>query len=106
MNHANYEQRLEFVQEIVQQRYSLTAAAIKPIDYDPYCQFPYNNFVYCVDLVRPFDNDETLMNYISQPGVVSIPSGTTRLVMRLSNAAAGLNDRNRVENEVAAMTLV
>lgn len=41
----------------------------------------------------------------AQPGTVAIPDSAQNVVMRLSNAAAGLNDQNRVQNEVAAMSL-
>lgn len=47
-----------------------------------------------------------LATSVPQPGAVSIPQNAQHVVMRLSNSRAGLNNQNRVQNEVAAMTLV
>lgn len=41
----------------------------------------------------------------SQPGTVATPNHAPDVVMRLNNAAAGFNDQNRVQNEIAAMVL-
>lgn len=42
-----------------------------------------------------------------QPGTVPLPTGVSSLVVRLPNAAAGgLNNLNRVQNEVAIMSLM
>lgn len=40
-----------------------------------------------------------------KPGTVPLPADASTFVIRLSNPAAGLNDQNRVENEVATMSL-
>ncbi|KAK4981016.1 hypothetical protein LTR28_009277 [Elasticomyces elasticus] len=42
---------------------------------------------------------------LRQPGTQPIPNGVTTFILQLTNAAAGLNDANRVQNEVAAMSL-
>jgi len=39
------------------------------------------------------------------PGVHEIPYGLSTFVIRLTNSAAGYNDKNRVENEVAALSI-
>lgn len=106
MNHTNYEQRLEFIRTTIRQLYCLDTTDINPIDYDPQCPFPYNNFVYRIELSRLSDNQQVLTTSVSQPGAISIPHNAQHVVMRLSDYRAGLNDWNRVQNEVAAMTLV
>ncbi|KAK0122261.1 hypothetical protein ONS95_010511 [Cadophora gregata] len=109
MNHTNFEQRLDFIRTTIQQQYGLSTVAIDPIEYDPQCMFPYNNFVYRVKLSRstfPSSQRRTVLDApAAQPGTVAIPDSAQHVVMRLSNAAAGLNDQNRVQNEVAAMSL-
>lgn len=101
MNQTNSEQRLDFVHTTIRQNFGLTTAAIHPIAYDPQCIFPYNNFVYRVEISPERVPDPS----VTQPGTVAIPNSAQHLVMRLSNAAAGLNDDNRVQNEVAAMLI-
>lgn len=41
----------------------------------------------------------------SEPGTIRLPEDVSIYVMRLSNAAAGMHDMNRVENEVATMSV-
>lgn len=75
------------------------------MEYDEACPFPYNNFIYKITLSRPASSDDfkdTLSPCTSLPP----QDGVSALVMRLSNLAAeGLNQSNRVENEVAALHL-
>jgi len=109
MNHTNFEQRLDFIRTTIRQQYGLSTIAIDPIEYDPQCMFPYNNFVYRVELSRSPSPESQRRKVLdaaaAQPGTVAIPDSAQHVVMRLSNAAAGLNDQNRVQNEVAAMSL-
>ena len=66
--------------------------------------FPYNNFIYKAALDAP----ATAASFKSAAHcVVQPPSeGVTSLIVRLSNPRAmGLNNANRVQNEVAAMHL-
>lgn len=77
--------------------------SITPIAYDAACPFPFNNFIYLIESEpsKPLNSDASL-----KPGTASLPESTTHLVMRLANATAlGLNGTNRIENEVAAMSL-
>jgi hypothetical protein len=109
MNHTNFEQRLDFIRTVIKEQYGWSTVTISPIEYDPQCMFPYNNFVYHVELSRSLSPSSQRRKVLeapaAQPGTVSIPDSTQHVVMRLSNAAAGLNDQNRVQNEVAAMSL-
>jgi hypothetical protein len=41
-----------------------------------------------------------------QPGTSPLHAGVSLLVFRLANAAAGLNNQNRMANDVAAINLV
>jgi hypothetical protein len=102
MNHSEYNQRLNYVRTTLRQRYGLEPVAIEPIDYDPECPFPYNNFIYRVELPQP---NQGAKDAEAQPGTSPMPENSQYLVMRLNNAAAGLNDQNRIQNEVASMAL-
>lgn len=67
-----------------------------------------NNFVYQVELA-PTDAHATTnpqLNKIAKPGTVSLPEDVSAVVIRLSNPQALINHEVRVENEVAAMTLM
>ena len=75
------------------------------MEYDDACPFPYNNFIYKITLSRPATPDN-FKNTLSLCTSLPPQDGVSTLVMRLSNLAAeGLNQSNRVENEVAALHL-
>ncbi|KAI9760940.1 MAG: hypothetical protein M4579_001316 [Chaenotheca gracillima] len=103
MNHEGFAERLSFVDTLLRQRYKLEPRKIEPLEYDEDCPFPYNNFVYCVKLSP---EPRTAITSSHQPGTIALPLGVSSVVVRLSNAAAGLNDLNRVQNEVAVMSLM
>ncbi|KAJ4307572.1 hypothetical protein N0V84_012635 [Fusarium piperis] len=105
MNHQGYEERLRFTRATLQNQYGLDTTTIDAIEYDPECPFPYNNFVYRVGILPNATGLKTQKLDRPQPGTVAIPQQAGYVIMRLSNASAGLNDYNRVENEVAAMHL-
>jgi hypothetical protein len=64
----------------------------------------YNNFIYRVDLMDATDKVEFKQS--NQPFTSIPPNGTTSIVFRISNPCAdGVNNTNRVENEVAALHL-
>lgn len=65
--------------------------------------FPYNNFIYKVALSSPL----TAVSFSAVQACTVLPSdGISNIIVRLSNPLAmGMNNANRVENEVAAMEL-
>ncbi|KAK3990828.1 hypothetical protein QBC44DRAFT_324799 [Cladorrhinum sp. PSN332] len=109
-NHANYQARLDFVRNLLNERFNLgDALEISPVQYDSECIFKYNNFVYRVSLVSPLlsDHSDSRWNGTSQPGTVAIPKGAKDLLMRLGNRdTEGVHQETRVENEVAIVNLV
>ncbi|KAI5195637.1 hypothetical protein AUEXF2481DRAFT_31497 [Aureobasidium subglaciale EXF-2481] len=100
MNHVNYQQRLDFVKKLLQERFALKVHNIEPIEYDADCPFEYNNFIYKVQI----DCQECQWLH-AQSGTSPLNSDTSQIIMRLSNAASGMPDHNRVENEVGMMFL-
>lgn len=63
-----------------------------------------NNFVYRISLLSPLDKENGACQ--SQPGCVAIPSGSSELILRLTNSdATGMGAATRVGNEVAMITL-
>lgn len=75
-----------------------------PIAYVEHCPFHFNNFIYKVDLAAP----AVPATFSNQQPCTSPPpaEGVSTLVIRISNPLAeGLNNTNRVENEVAAQYL-
>lgn len=75
-----------------------------PLAYVEHCPFHFNNFIYKVLLDSPV-SPASFPDV--QPGTSSPPAGgVSSLVIRLSNPRAeGLNNANRVENEVASLYL-
>lgn len=64
----------------------------------------YNNFIYRVSLPKCCRLDRS--NIPRQPGTVEIPPDSVEFIFRLANTwADGMNPVNRVENEVAMMSL-
>ncbi|KAF2278697.1 uncharacterized protein EI97DRAFT_465117 [Westerdykella ornata] len=103
-NHANYQKRLDFIQDLLFKRFGVDGANIQPLQYDPECPFKYNNFVYRITLTSPITT--RAQEAPRQPGTVPIPDGTKEFILRLSNPdAEGMNPETRVENEVAIISL-
>lgn len=76
-----------------------------PIAYVEHCPFHFNNFIYKVDLATI----ATPATFSDKQSCTSLPppEGVSTLVIRISNPLAeGLNNTNRVENEVAAQHLI
>ena len=82
---------------------------ITPLQYDPGCPFEYNNFVYRLTLPFPISNSQANISNDQesrQPDTLPIPPGISEFFVRLTNANADrMKTQNRVENEVAAITL-
>jgi hypothetical protein len=79
--------------------------SIEIIEYDPECPFTYNNFLYDITLETQ-GHSVPSHQQTRQAGTTELPKGVSRLIGRLANRAAdGLQHENRMENEVAAMSL-
>ncbi|ETS74001.1 hypothetical protein PFICI_13867 [Pestalotiopsis fici W106-1] len=104
VNHEGYSRRLDTVQRILQ-RFGLKSAQISTIAYVEHCPFPFNNFIYKVELHTPAVPASFADN---QPCTLPPPEeGVSTVIVRMSNPLAeGLNNANRVENDVAAQHLV
>ncbi|KAK0642173.1 phosphotransferase enzyme family protein [Cercophora newfieldiana] len=104
MNHAQFEERLALVRSTLE-KHGLEATNITPLEYDENCPFPYNNFIYKVELAAaasPASFSRANQACTSPPPV----AGVSTLIFRLSNPSAeGLNQATRVQNEVAALHL-
>lgn len=103
INQEGYDRRLAVVQGILHQ-FGLTSTEVTPLAYVEHCPFHFNNFIYKVVFGSPVFPTAFSKG---QPGTSKPPpEGISALVIRLSNPLAeGLNNANRVENEVAALCL-
>lgn len=79
---------------------------VTPVEYDENCPFPFNNFIYKIELSEPA-MPSAFARQPARPGTTLPPeTGISSFIVRLSNPHAdGLNNVNRVENEVAAQHL-
>ncbi|KAF2186234.1 hypothetical protein K469DRAFT_726298 [Zopfia rhizophila CBS 207.26] len=103
-NHANYQGRLDFIQNLLREQFNIEGAKIVPIQYDPQSPFKYNNFVYRISLPSPLSAAHK--DGPRQPGTVAMPEGAKEFIIRLANPdAEGMNPHTRVENEVAIISL-
>ncbi|KAI1415376.1 hypothetical protein F5Y13DRAFT_8456 [Hypoxylon sp. FL1857] len=103
VNQEGFHRRLDTLQQILQ-RYNLKSTLVTPIAYVEHCPFHFNNFIYKVDLEAP----AVPATFPSRQPCTSAPpaEGVSTLVIRMSNPLAeGLNNANRVENDVAAQYL-
>jgi hypothetical protein len=103
VNQEGFDRRLAVVQHILQQ-HGLQSKEVAPLAYVEHCPFHFNNFIYRVDLASAVTS-ATFSG--QQPCTTPAPlDGVSTIVVRLSNPLAeGLNNANRVENEVAAQFL-
>ncbi|OTA90239.1 hypothetical protein M434DRAFT_78189 [Hypoxylon sp. CO27-5] len=104
VNQEGFHRRLDALQKILQQYNLKVSCYLTPIAYVEHCPFHFNNFIYKVDLESPAI-PATFPN--QQPCTFTPPAeGVSTLVIRMSNPLAeGLNNANRVENDVAAQYL-
>lgn len=72
-----------------------------------HCPFAFNNFIYKIVLSQPL-TPSTFGSKSQRPGTIApTADGISTIVIRLSNPhAEGLNNANRVENELAAQVLL
>ncbi|KAI1100154.1 hypothetical protein F4804DRAFT_336538 [Jackrogersella minutella] len=103
VNQEGFYRRLDALQRILQQ-YKLKSTRVMPIAYAEHCPFHFNNFIYKVELETP----AVPATFTKKQPCTSIPpeEGVSVLVIRMSNPLAeGLNNANRVQNDVAAQHL-
>ncbi|KAI9654791.1 MAG: hypothetical protein M1821_005785 [Bathelium mastoideum] len=103
-NDQRFHDRLRFVKRVFTNSLRLKAHKISPIAYEKDFPFPYNNFVYAVDISVEGRTEDYHIDP-GQPGTQPIPSDTSRVIIRLPNLVSGYNDDVRVENEVAALSM-
>ncbi|KAI7782864.1 Protein kinase-like domain protein [Diaporthe eres] len=104
VNQVGFERRMNVVRQVLNDR-GLQASQISTLSYDEQYQYPFNNYLFKVELATP------ALTYSfpgTQPGMCKEPSsGVSVLVVKLSNPAAhDVNNANRVANDVAAQHLV
>ncbi|KAF4966966.1 hypothetical protein FSARC_5405 [Fusarium sarcochroum] len=106
-NHINYEGRLAFVRGLLKDKFDINGETeITPIQYNPEVPFKFNSFIYSITLPSGSAPKTTPEQDGLKPGCVAIPSGTRDFILRLTNSdAEGMSPTNRVENEVAAISL-
>lgn len=102
MNHAEFVNRLAFIKRTLEDDFAIETSVIEPLEYEADFDMPYNNYAYRLELATPAPRANPRR---VAPGTSPIPPGNSTFLIRLSNAASGLNQANRVENEVAAMDL-
>ncbi|KAI3391383.1 hypothetical protein diail_7452 [Diaporthe ilicicola] len=104
VNQAGFERRLTVVQQLLLDR-GLQASNISTLAYDEEYEYPFNNFLFKVELATPAFAS---LFPGTQPGTYKAPpEGVNTLVIKLSNMAAhDVNNANRVANDVAAQYLV
>ncbi|OAA73928.1 Protein kinase-like domain protein [Cordyceps fumosorosea ARSEF 2679] len=103
VNQVGYDRRLAVIQTILG-KFGLKSEAVTPIAYSLQFPWPFNNFIYKVDLEIPASPAHFPG---TQPGTTQAPAaGVTALIIRMSNLkVSDLNHTNRVENEVACSAL-
>ncbi|KAG8156813.1 hypothetical protein KVR01_013418 [Diaporthe batatas] len=104
VNQAGFDRRLNVVQQLLHDR-RLEPSNISTLAYDEDYEYPFNNFLFKVELAAPAFASSFPG---TQPGTCKAPpEGLSTLAIKLSNPAAhDVNNANRVENDVAAQHLV
>ncbi|KAH0286073.1 hypothetical protein M436DRAFT_60238 [Aureobasidium namibiae CBS 147.97] len=97
---AALEERLAVIRTLVQQRLHREIKTITPLGRDS------NNFVNLVQLKESSLDQEANHDLPLQHGTHKLDSSVTRIVVRVSNPGAMLDEDVRVKNEVAAITLM
>ncbi|KJZ71760.1 hypothetical protein HIM_08845 [Hirsutella minnesotensis 3608] len=103
VNQVGYQSRLDAVRQLLNS-HGLQTSNLSPMAFDENYQYPFNNFLFKVELAIPASSTSFPG---TQPGTTAAPlSGVSALVVKLSNPEAGLNNVNRIENDVAVQFLV
>ncbi|THY96824.1 hypothetical protein D6C95_05086 [Aureobasidium pullulans] len=96
---ATLEKRTDIIKALISDNFGRKVISVAPLGRDS------NNFVHLVDLAEAIGHDETNTS-ASQPGTAKLDSSVIKVVVRLSNPNAMIDEEVRVENEVAAISLV
>ncbi|UNI22175.1 hypothetical protein JDV02_008088 [Purpureocillium takamizusanense] len=104
INQDGFDRRMAVVKRLLQSL-NLQAVNLSTIAYDTQYAYPFNSFLYRVELAIPASSS---VFPGTQPGTTPAPpGGVSTLVVKLSNLAAeGINNANRVQNDVAAQHIV
>ncbi|QDS73735.1 hypothetical protein FKW77_004693 [Venturia effusa] len=103
MNHEGYSRRLEVIESTLKAK-GLQASKIEPVEYIENGPMPYNNFIYKVEIVSPMSAG--VFPASSQPFTTTPIDEISTFIFRMSNPKAdGVNNTNRIENEIAALHL-
>ncbi|KAK0391597.1 hypothetical protein NLU13_1097 [Sarocladium strictum] len=103
VNSAGYDLRLTAVKQLLEAK-GLHASSITTVAYDEVYEYPFNNFLFKVDLSSPTSSSTFLG---TQPGTEAAPSGgLTSFILKLCNTEVDMNQANRVQNNVAVQYLV
>ncbi|EGX95198.1 Protein kinase-like domain [Cordyceps militaris CM01] len=104
INRVGYDERLAVVGDILR-GLGLQASKVSTVAYDDDYKYPFNNFLFKVDLATPASSAQFTG---TQAGTVKAPfGGVSSFIIKLSNAkASDANNANRVPNDVAAQHLV
>ncbi|RDL34489.1 Protein kinase-like (PK-like) [Venustampulla echinocandica] len=94
------EHRKHFIVNLLQQELGRQVLAIRNLGRDS------NNFVHLAELAESVSQPVLSVPVLQQPGTSSLPTGTTKVVIRISHPDAMLNEDIRVQNEVAVMCLM
>lgn len=78
---------------------------VNTVAYEEGFPFPYNNFVFAVHVDRSTSQTVRPPGGWEQPGTQIIPADESTFIFRLPNPISGYNDRDRIQNEVAAISL-
>ncbi|KEQ81335.1 hypothetical protein M438DRAFT_376874 [Aureobasidium pullulans EXF-150] len=96
---ATLEHRTEIIKALIFENCGRKVISVAPLGRDS------NNFVHLVDLAEAIGHSGTNTS-ASQPGTAKLDSSVIKVVVRLSNPNAMIDEEVRVENEVAAISLV
>ncbi|THY01482.1 hypothetical protein D6D01_10358 [Aureobasidium pullulans] len=96
---ATLEQRTEIIKALIDDKFGREVVSVASLGRDS------NNFVHLVDLAEAIGHSGTSTTD-SQPGAHELNTSVVRVVVRLSNPNAMMDEEVRVGNEVAAISLM
>ncbi|KAJ5711572.1 hypothetical protein N7488_005728 [Penicillium malachiteum] len=100
MDHASLEARHAAIKDLVKKSFGREVSSIDSLGRDS------NNYAHLVSLIEaPVGSTDHAVS-APKPGTKILPQSTQKIVVRISNPDAMLNNVVRVENEVASITLM